>query len=894
MFRILHFSRRLRSFWWKPSVRDEIDAELAFHLAMRARELEQRGWPPDAARAEAARRLGALDRVAARCRTEGERRDESRRRRSMLDELRQDLRYGLRSVRRSPGFAAAVILTLGLGIGVTTAMFSVVHGVLLRPLPFPDAERVVVIHQRDSLGRDHNQSAANFIDLTRDLRSVSGLAGYRFDDFALSVAGAEPVHMDGVQVTPEFFEVFAVPALVGRTFDGATARASGGRLAVLSEGSWRQQFGADPRIIGQTVSLSGEPYRITAVMPASFTWPERAMIWVATTGPVPTPPFGDGKDIVTNRGLGYFDAVGRVKPNVTMTEVTTELAAEAHRLQGIDPANNAGLTYHVVSAQQELVGDVRTGLLMLLGAVGFVMLIATVNVASLSLARGSSRQREFVVRAAIGAGRGRLIRQLVVESQIYAWLGGAVGVLLAVGAARLVARLAPLGLPRAAEVSVDGRVLGFALILAVVVGLLFGLTPALAAGRTRLAEMLRSSSRSSTAHGGTRLRSVLVVAEIALAVVVLVGAGLLASSLIRLERTDPGFRSEQITTISLSLNGARYAGSAAQIRFYDQVRAELVARHPRWTVSLAFPMPLGNGSGSRTTVSLRPGSDRSREEISVLFGMVSGDYFRTLGIPVVAGREFGEQDQPNSAPVVILNLALAERLWPGQNPVGRQFSPDLGSAEIATVVGVVANTRSRRLDEPAEPMVYSPYRQLLLPYLSLLVRSTEPEGSVVKAVREVVTTIDPDLPLGKIRPLTDVVAGTIAAPRLRVVLLGSFAALALVLGAIGIYGLLTFLVTVRRREVGIRLALGATPARVVRRTVGEGLRLTVMGLILGLAVSFGVSRFLSGFLYQVRPADPLTLSLAVLVLGLVAVGASYLPARRAAAVDPAIALRDDG
>ena len=562
----------------------------------------------------------------------------------------------------------------------------------------------MVVHQTDRSSKDGNHSAANFLDLERDIRSFQSVAGYREDAFSLRGTSGELARVDGVQVTPAFFEVFGVKAEIGRAFDAAVARENPGQLLVLSDGLWRRMFGADPTVIGRQVSVSGAPFTIVAVMPPSFGWPGNPDVWVNTKLGVPSSPIQNDSDMVTNRGLGYFDAIARVRPGVTRGALDAELAGEARRLRELAPDNNQGLGYRAVPARESLVGDVRTGLLMLLGAVAFVLIIAAVNVANLLLARASARQREFVVRAAIGAGWGRLARQVVVESQVLALLGGGLGVALAVAGTRLISRVAPLGLPRSSEVGVDRTVLLFALGLSMLTGLVFGLSPALSAGRANLAEALRSGARSGVHERAGKLRSVLVTAEVALAVVVLVGAGLLGSSLLRLERVDPGFDATGVTAIDVPLGGSRYHDGAAQERFYGQLRTALVAAHPRWTVSLGFPLPFAGSSGSSATTSLEPETNQNRERLSALIGLVSEDYFKTLRISLQAGREVGDQDRADGSKVAIVNVAFAKRWWPGRGAVGQVFNAGMGGR--ITVIGVVADTRSRRLEQAPEPMVY--------------------------------------------------------------------------------------------------------------------------------------------------------------------------------------------
>jgi predicted permease len=886
--RILEFGRRLRQLWWRPSVRDEVAAELEFHLAMRTRELVSRGWSPEDARREAEQRFQSAARIAAECRSIGRRREGERRRRRMRTEWRQDLRYAWRGARRAPGFTVAVITTLALGIGATTAIFTVVNAVLLKRLPFGHPEQVVLIRQGSRGTAPGNHSAGNYLDLARDNRSFAAIAAYRDDVLTLRREGTEPLRVDAMQITSRFFDVFEIPPLVGRLPDSLAF--AQGRVLVLSEGFWRKAFGADRGVIGSTVVLGGNPATIAAVMPASLRWPLAPDLWIGADGDLPTSPIQSSTDIRLNRGLGYLQVVARITAGVTPAVMTGDLDQIARRLERLAPKENERFGYQVTRVEDEIVGSSRSTLLMLLGSVTLVLLIAAANVANLLLARASSRSRELAVRAAIGADRGRLIRQLLTESVGLALAGGTLGVALAGGLTPLLARMAGPGLPRVEDVGIDLRVLAFAVGLSVVTGLLFGLSPALHLTTDRLAETLRSGGRVGAGRAVGSLRGALVVGELALAVIVVIGAALLTNSLFRLERIDPGFQTDRITAIDVSLTGTQYPNDSSQIRFYDALEREVAARLPRARASLVFPVPLESGTGSSFTVRRTP-TAAPEQEYQSLIGLVSPGFFQTIGVPLLQGRDFSALDRANGARVAIINAALAKQLWPNEEPIGQTLYA--GFPRPFTIVGVVGNIRSRRLDVVAEPTVYVPYHALMLPYLTLLVRSSEPISAVVEQVRLAVRTVDPALPLGEVRPFTKVVTNAVAAPRFRTLLLGGFAALGLVLGSIGVYGLLSYLVNVRRRDLAIQLALGASPARAVRQMVWSGVRLAVVGIGLGVAASWVLSRLMAGLLYGVAPHDPATFAGSAVGLGLVALLASYLPARRAARIDPLTVLRQD-
>jgi predicted permease len=780
----------------------------------------------------------------------------------------------------------SIVVTLALGIGATTAIFSLVNGVLLRDLPFPDPDRVVVLIQREG-DRDRNHSAANYLDLARDATSLEAVASYREDQVTLLRAGAEPVRIDAARVTHGYFRVFGVAPILGRTFDSAAV--AQGRVAMVAERFWRRVLGADSAIVGRTLDVAGEPTLITGVMPASFEWPNDAELWIASQR-VPAPPLAASDDPSTNRGLGYLSVVARVRKSVTSGQLAGELAGIARELAAVSPQENDNINYRFEEAKASLVGSSRTSLLILLGAVGLVLLIATANVANILLARASARRHEFVVRAALGAGRPRLARQLLTESLLLALVGGGAGVLLAVGLIRLASGLTMLGVPRIDRVSVDWPVLGFAVTVSLLTGLLFGLSPALQASR-EAAATLRSAGRGGGSPGRGKLRSALVVAQLGLGVIVVVGAGLLGTSLVRLQAVDPGFRSDGVTAIDLALTGARYPNDTGQVRFYDAVRRGLAERRPHWASTLVFPLPFGGGAGSSLSVGTQPETDPARAEVSALVGVTAPGYFTTLSVGLLGGRDFADTDPGSGVHPAIINESLAAQLWPGQSPVGRTIY--LGLDQPFTVIGLMADTRSRRFDRGAEPMVLLPYHELMLPYLTLLVRSNEPGASVVAEVRAIIRSLDPMLPLGEVRPLASLVSGAVAAPRFRTALLGGFAALALVLASVGVSGLLSYLVTTGRRELAIQLALGASPAGLVRRTTWRGLRLAITGIGLGLVGSAFAGRWLGGLLYEVRPGDPWSLAVATIILGTVALVASYLPARRAARIDPLTVLRQD-
>jgi predicted permease len=826
-------------------------------------------------------------------------------RRMRMDALANDLRLALRRLRRAPGFALSGLAALALGVGAVTAVWSVVDAVLLRPLPFAD-ERVVQVWGAGAPDLDDArlpQSAGNYLDLEREGRSFERLAGYRSDGFGVLGASGEPQRVGGAEVTAGFFEVFGARPLLGRAFsaalDGPDALGSGGsggqRLAVLGEGYWRAAFAADPAAVGRTLTVEGEPATIVGVMPAAFAWPPSDVaLWLLSPLPVPRAPLGVTGDLLANRGLRYFQAVGRLRAGVGAEAVAAELGALARRMEEADPANNAGYGMRVVPLKQELVGDQRPGLYLLLAAVALVLLVALADVAGLLLARAAERRGELALRAALGASRSRLARELGAEALVLSALGGAAGLLLARAGVGLFLRWAPPGLPRLAEVAVDARAAALAGVAALAAALLCGAAPAFlwtAAARGALHPSLAGGGRSVSGTRGQGLRRALVVGQVAVALSVLSGAGLLLQSFLRLERVDPGFRGRDAATVTIPLPVERYPDRASQGRFYRRLAAELERQPATRDAALGFPLPMSDGAGSSVTAQPEGAVSPDAREIPALFGTVSPGYFRALGIPLLAGRDFRAADGEDGAPAVVVSASLARRAWPGLEPLGRQLR--LGFDESFTVVGVVDDVRSQGLEVPPRPTVYLPYATLPLPYLEAVVPGPADPASVAKAVRAAVRAVDPQLPIGAVGTVAGTVRETLDGPRLRAALLALFSSAALLLAAVGVYGVVSYSVTRRRREIGVRLALGATRLRVLRATLSEGLALALMGAALGLPLTLGLGRLLGSLLFGIGAHDPATLAAAVAGVALVALVASVVPAQRAARTDPGAVLRGE-
>ncbi|HVE80503.1 MAG TPA: ABC transporter permease, partial [Gemmatimonadaceae bacterium] len=739
MARIPGVRREFRFPWRTGSqVAEDVDAELAFHLAQRAEELVAAGLSPADARREAAHRFGDLEYTRRYCRDEDVRRERDSRHTTMIEELRQDLVYALRSLRSAPGFALVALLTLALGIGANTAIFSVVRGVLLRPLPFPAAEEVVrVWHANRTADEVRSQvSEPDFLEWRAAITRFASLGGYWY---APGGSGADltgvgnPERLEGAYVTPGFFETLRTPAAVGRTIRAEEAVRGNDRFMVLSDGIWRRRFGADPAVVGRALTIDGEPYTVLGVMPPDFTFPaDRIDFWI----PLSTIP-EDG--IGRQRASRFLDVIGRLAPGVTLAQAHDELAAVARRVAEQEPEARDWTDVTVLPVRETLLGEVRRPLLVLLGAVAFVLLITCVNIASLLLARATARQRELAVRSALGAGRGRIVRQLLTESLTLALAGGALGVALAYLGVRALGALGAAELPRASAIRIDAAVLLYALAVSTAAGLLFGLLPALRATSRNLEGVLRAGSRGTVGAAGQRLRSALVVAEVALAVVLVIGAGLAAKSFARLLDVDPGFQPRNVLAVRLSMNVDRPGRDP--LAYYEELLARITAVPGVQVVGAAKNFPL-RGVGEIRTPTVPGSADGAGDrEARVPLLHVSADYFRAMGIPLRAGRAFTAADRQGTPVVWIVNEAFARRYWPNESAVGK--SVRFGDTPVP-IIGVVGDVRQRSLTEPAEPTAYIHYLQNRRSGLSIAVRTGGDPLRYANAVREAIWSVNKD------------------------------------------------------------------------------------------------------------------------------------------------------
>ena len=798
------------------------------------------------------------------------------------------MRYAIRALLNTPAFTAIAVITIALGIAANTAIFSVVNAVLLRPLPFRDEARIVRVWTSTANEPRSNHSAGDFLDLQRNNHTLAALAGFRGDLVAASATPGDPVQMQGTYVTAGFFDVLGTPAALGRTFTSAQDAVRSEPMVVLSHAAWQQLYGNEPRAIGTRVRLNGRPHTIVGVMPAAFRWPEGAQLWLLSEKAVPPSPIDKG-DEPTSRDIRYFEAIARLKPGSSVSDAQNDLHLVGAAIQREHPDTSGNRDVRVVPLREDLVGDVREALFVLQGAVGLVLLIACANVSSLLIARATGRRRELAIRAALGASRRRLVRELLIESSLLGVVGGLLGLLAGTWLIVLLVRVLPEGVPRADAIGLDATVAAVTLIASLGTGILFGSLPAWQASQTDAITALKEAGgERGTARA--RGRAALVVAEVALTLVLLVSAGLLANSFLRLQRVDPGFHSDHVTIGTLSVPQTRYPTSKEQLALYRRLLDGLSQRPELQAVGIGFPGPLrGNNASGTFFIEGRPSTNRADRPFAHL-GSVSGGYFATMGIPLLAGRTFAEMDRDEGPGVAIVSVALARHYWPGDNPIGKHLRFDQKDPWV-TVVGLVGDVRQLGLREEPPPLLYMPYQQFPLPFTDVTVRSTLAESAVTAVLRHQLSSIDPDLPFGDLMTLESVVDRSVDEPRFRTVLIGMFALLALLLAAVGVYGLISYSVTQRTREIGIRVALGAQPRQVLLPVLREGLLLAVIGVALGLAGALGVTRILSAFLFGVGAADPLTFSLVSLLLLVIALAASYIPSRRALRVDPLLALR---
>ncbi len=797
--------------------------------------------------------------------------------------LLQDLRYGTRMLLKHPGFTLIAILTLAIGIGANTAIFSVVNSVLLRPLPFKEPEKIVKIWETFHPKGQGTVSVANLKDWREQNDVFEHIAAYTFGNYSLQ--GREhPERIPGVTVTPDFFDVMGVQPALGRLFQEGETQAGSTRLVVISTRLWQRNFGSDPGIIGKEITLGGENFTVIGVMPSSFRFPSQLTdLWV---------PLVFTPEEQANRGSHSYFAIARLKPGVTFAQAQEQMVTIAGRLEQQYPDNQSGRSVLLVDLQEEVVGYMRQSLLMLLGAVGFVLLIACTNVANLLLARATGRRKEIAIRTALGAGRGRLIRQLLTESVLLSVTGGALGLLLGRWGTDGLVALATGYLPRSQEVSLDSRVIIFTLTISVLTGILAGLAPAVQVSKTNLQESLKEGGRSGDSPHRNIVRSLLVVGQTASALVLLVGAGLLIKSFLQLQRVDSGLRPENTLTMRLTLPSSKYNTQQAVSGFYDQLLPRVSGLPGVVSAGVITLLPVQQ-YGTNGSINIEgqgpypPGQAPLAE-----FRVTSPDYFTTFRIPLVAGRFYTAQDQANTEPVLVINQALARQFMEGEDPIGKRIRV---SGTSWTVIGMVGDVKQSGLTGAARPELYLPYAQGLsadwMRDMTLVVRATSDPTLLTNAIRSEVLGVDPAQPVYNVKTMEQVIADSFSYQRLNTMLLSIFAGVALLLAVIGIYSVMSYTVTQNTREIGLRMALGAQQMDVLKLIVGQGLMLTLIGVGVGLAASFALTHLMASLLFGVTATDPLTFAAVSLLLIVVAVLACFIPARRATRVDPMVALR---
>ncbi len=807
-----------------------------------------------------------------------------------MNTLLQDLRYGARMLLKSPGFTVVAVLALALGIGANSAIFSVVNAVLLRPLPFPEPARLVRLGA-GSRGEPTARGVFSFPDykdVQAQAQTLEYVAGYLNSGTVLTGEGEEPMRILGADVAADYFPLLGVQPELGRVFTRAEDQ-PGAAVVVISHGLWQRRFGARPNVLGQQLKMGSTNATIIGVMPAGFEYPFRAEhqdFWAPLNGH-PTPDR-------EQRDEHSLPVIARLKPGVTVEQARAELATLARRFEQQYPASNTAVTITAASLHADLTRDVRPALFILLGAVGFVLLIACANVANLLLARAASRSKEIAIRTALGASRWRIVRQLLVESLLLAIVGGGLGLLLAMWGVDLLVAASPANIPRVQQVGLDGRVLAFTLLLSALVGIAFGLVPALHASKPDLNDALKEGSRGSTESlRRNRVRSLLVVAEVALSLMLLIGAGLLLKSFMRLVQTDPGFDASHVLTLDIPLGRQRYATPEQQTDFFRRLVERTKSLPGVAAAGIVNDLPLsGNGDNYTFQIAGRPAAPPGAEPIAD-YTVASPGYCETLRIPLRQGRLLTAQDNAQAPRVLLISESLARRHFADTNPIGQRLMLDIDNETAPReIVGVVGDVRRAALDTEAAPEFYLPYEQVPERRMNLVVRTTAADAaSMTASVRGAVRDLDKDQLIWQTRTLDQLLAASVAGRRFNMLLLGIFAAVALLLAALGIYGVMAYSVTRRTHEIGIRMALGARAGDVLKLVIGQGMLLAGAGVALGLIGALAVTRVLTTLLYGVSPTDPLTFAGLALLLALIAFVACYVPARRATKVDPMIALR---
>jgi len=872
--------------FWRADVGADVDDELAFHLEMRRRDLEARGLSAAAARAEAERAFGDLSVIRNACVTIDERRFRRAGRAEWVGHMWNDVTFALRGLRKAPAFAVTAILCIALGVGVTTTIFAAVNAILIRPLPYPQADRLVAVYAQNVERGYHgtNISYEDYKSWRDDNRTLAGLGIWTW--VTRTISEGETERIPGAAVSANLFPTLGVRPILGRNFLPEEELPGQSSVILISYGLWQRRFGGDSSIVGRMVSMDGRPRRVDGVMPPNFNFPDRGEFWM---------PFeSQGPATEGRENRGYAGAIGRIKNGVTLEQVNADLANVSVRLQHDFPNQNTGWAAEVKTLRDDVSGDLRKPLLVFLAAVGLVLLIACANVANLMLARGTSRLREVAVRTALGAQRGRLIRQLLTESMLIAVLGGVVGAAFGIWGVRVLRFAFPGDVPFYFSLSVDPRALAFAAGIIVLTGMLFGALPALRTTRVDVNSALRDGARSGDSRSRGGARSALVIGEVAMSVVLMVAAMLLIRSYRAYTTTNLGFDQTGILTTRISLPGFKYDTSAKRIAFFEQLQARIRALPGVTVVGSAGGIPF-SGWDLQAGISVfgRPQAKKN-QEIDTHFQVVFPDFFKAIGVRLMHGRMLSLSDRDTMSPVIVVNETFAKKIFPGEDPLGKRVKiGDLnGNDPWLTIVGVVSDYRHYRLPQPMGPAMYYPFTAVPAWSQTLTIRTTLPDPySLVPSVRAALRELDPQIAMYDVKTMSDAVSQSLWRQRLQGQVLGTFAALALLLAIVGIYGVISYTVAQRTRELGVRVALGAQRGDVLTLVLKHGLRLALAGIVMGVIGALAMTQALSSLLYGVRATDLFTYTVVPVLLGTVAMLATYVPALRATRVDPLTAIR---
>jgi putative ABC transport system permease protein len=881
MTRLRIFFHRLLGLFLRRKLERELEEEIRSHLEMQIEDNLRQGMSPEDARRAARLRFGGVEQVKEAYR------DKSRL--GWIESLWQDQRYGFRTMLKNPGFTLIAIFTLALGIGANTAIFSVVNAVLLRPLPYPDHDRIVTIGNYRTNQNHVNVNGADFLDWREQAKVFEQIAAFATDTVDLTGSG-EPERLTAALVSADLFQVLGIGPAYGRAFTPAEDQPGNAQVVILSHRLWQRRFGLDPQMIGRTLTLGGQSRMVIGIMPPGFQLPGEFDLLLPLA-----------LDVNQKLRIGPMNIVmvlASLRPGVTLEAARADLSVIRERQRQTFPHYFSDVEVSVIGLHEHLVGAVRLALLAQFGAVAFVLLIACANVANLLLARSAARQKEMAIRAAVGAGRFRLVRQLLTESLLLSLAGGAAGLLVATWGVKLLVKMSPGGIARIDESGLDGRALCFTCVVVALVGLVAGVIPALHASKTSVNETLKAQFTARVGRPGAR-RSLqaLMIGEVALTLVLLVGAGLMIKSFFRLLAVPKGFNPDNVLTLVLSPSFAKYPPGSPQRRAYFQESLTRVQTLPGvQSASLTSFLPLAGSGGSRSfKIEGRPPFEPGKEP-SAQDNLISHDYFRTMGIEMRAGRAFTEQDGAETPPVVIINETMARRFFPNENPIGRRF---VWTPTPLTIVGVVGDTRHFGLDQEVRPEIYWPYLQARNFVMRLVVRaapdSSSPANmsSLAAAIRNQIRAVDLYVPVNQVVTMDERLSDSVALRRFQTLLLSIFAAVALIIATVGVYGVLSYVVGQRTHEIGIRMALGAQANDVLRLVVGQGMRMTLIGALLGLAAALALTRVMKNLLFNVSATDSATFVSITLLLVVVALLASYIPARRATKLDPLMSLRNE-